>query len=186
MARLVQGYGMPSATVDTTLSQVYADVGDFIVSTLGIDSTQVVQGYANRVAMPLGGFVEMHITRSARLSTNVDGWDTTNSNPTSATQTQAVQLALQLSLYGPASGDWAAIMSTLLRDAVACDALAPVCQPLYSDDPIRAPLTDAEQQYEDKWVVTAQLQYNPTVSTAQQFANTLDVTLINVDEAYPP
>ena len=174
------------ATVDIPLSQIYTDVGDFIVATLGVSSSAVVQGYANRVAMPLSGFIEMHLGRSARLATNVDGYDETNPDPTATTQTQSVQLALQLSLYGPTSGDWAAIMSTLLRDDVACVALAPTCQPLYSDDPIRAPLVDAEQQYDDKWIVTAQLQYNPTVSTSQQFANTLDVTLINVDEAYPP
>lgn len=176
------------ATVDTTLSQVYTDVGNFIVATFGLSSGQLIQGYPNRTSMPpaTGPWIEMHLTRNARLRTNVDTWDETDPAPTTMEQEQGIQLSLQVDFYGPVSGDWATIFSTLWRDDVGCVALADTCQPLYSDDPIRAPLTNAEQQYEDKWIVAAQLQYNPTVSTSQQFANTLDVTLINVDEAYPP
>ena len=180
-------------TVDTSLTAIYTDLGAFVVSVLGLSAGQCVQGYPNRVAMPVvGPFVEMHITRSGRLATNVDGWDQTNPSPTAMAQTQSIQLAVQLSCYGPQSGDWAAVLSTLLRDDVACQALygsgsTPICQPLYSDDPIRAPLVDEEQQYEDKWIVTAQLQYNPTVTTVQDFADALGpVGLREVDAFYRP
>lgn len=178
---------MTAATVDVPLDSVYQTVGNFIVATLGLAAGQLVQGYPNRVAMPVvGPFVEMHISVARRLNTNIDTWDETNPAPITMQQEQHVQLALQLSLYGPQSGDWAAILSTLLRDDVACQAFGDTCQPLYADDPIRAPLTDEERQYEDKWIVTGQLQYNPIVSTPSQFADTLALDLINVFEAYPP
>jgi hypothetical protein len=176
---------MPS-TVDTTLSDVYTDVGNFVVATLGLSAGQMVQGYANRVAMPVaGGFVVMTATANKRLRTNVDSWDQTIPDPTTATQELGMQLSLQLDCYGPSSAEWAVILTDVFRDEIGCNALT-VCQPLYSDDPIRAPLTDAELQYEDKWIVRAQVQYNPVVTGTQQFVNALAINLIEVDEAYPP
>jgi hypothetical protein len=173
------------ATIDILDADIYTDVGAFIVATLGC---AVIQGYPNRTAMPPAGagFVEITITRKMRLSTNIDTWDTTNPSPTGTTQETHWQVTMQADCYGPASSAWATILAGLFRDEVACDALADTCQPLYADDPMRAPLTNAEEQYEDKWIVPLQLQYNPTISTAQQFANALTVGLIEVDEAYPP
>jgi hypothetical protein len=49
-----------------------------------------------------------------------------------------------------------------------------------------APLEDDELQYEQRWTIEAFLQYNPVVTVPMQFADTASVTLINVDEAYPP
>jgi hypothetical protein len=176
-----------AATIDTTLSQLYTDVGNFIVATLGLAAGQLVQGYPNRVAMPPtgAGFVVMTVLRRTRLNTNIDSWDISNPSPTGTTQETHYQVALQIDCYGPTAEQWSAILCTLFRDEVACDALT-VCQPLYADDPLRAPIVDAEEQYEDRWIVTAQLQYNPIVSTTQDFANTLALDLINVYEAYPP
>jgi hypothetical protein len=51
---------------------------------------------------------------------------------------------------------------------------------------MQAALVNGEEQYEERWIVGANLQYNPVVSTPQQFADTLEATLINVDEAFPP
>ena len=89
------------------------------------------------------------------------------------TAEQGQQVDVQIDCYGPASSEWSDILTTLLRDNVGCLALAPACQPLYADDPIRAPLTNAEIQYEDRWIVTARLQYNPVVTTAQDYATAL-------------
>ena len=175
------------ATVDTTLADVYTVLGNFVLSTLGLSAGQVVQGYPNRVAMPLTGpFVVMTATANRRLRTNVDSWDETNLNPGTIQQEVGMNVSVQLDCYGPNSGEWAVILTGLLRDDVGCAALAPTCQPLYSQDPLRAPLVDAEEQYEDKWIVRAELQYDPIISTAQEFADTLAIDVINVDEAYPP
>lgn len=176
------------ATIDILDADIYTDVGNFIVATLGLSAGQLIQGYPNRAAMPPAGagFVEMTITRKLRLNTNIDTWDTTDPSPATTTQETHWQITMQVDCYGATSSAWAMILAGLFRDAAACDALADTCQPLYADDPIRAPLTNAEEQYEDKWIVPVQLQYNPTISTTAQFANTLAVDLINVDERYPP
>ena len=165
-----------TATVSPTLSDVYAALGNFIVAQLGIAATQVIQGYPNRTAMPLPGFVVMTAMSKRRLRTNVDNFAGTSQAapaPGPVTAEQGQQLDVQIDCYGPASSEWSDILTTLLRDNVGCLALAPACQPLYADDPIRAPLIDAEAQYEDRWIVTARLQTNVVVTTAQDYATVL-------------
>lgn len=174
----------PLATVENTLANVYAVLGAFVASMLGLASGQVVQGYPNRVAMPLGPFVLMTGMLKKRLRTNVDNFAGTSDPapaPGPVTSEQGQQITVQLECYGPQSSDWSDILSTLLRDNVAYLALAPACAPLYADDPVRAPLTNAEQQYEDKWIVSALIQYNPIVTTAQTYATVLGpVNIVDV------
>ena len=166
----------PLATVAPTLSNVYAALGAFIVGQLGLTAGQVIQGYPNRVAMPTpagSGFVVMTAMAKKRLRTNIDNFAGTSQAapaPGPVTAEQGQQVDIQLDVYGPAASEWSDILTTLLRDNVGCVALAPTCQPLYADDPIRAPLTNAEMQYEDRWIVTARLQYNPVTTTAQTYA----------------
>lgn len=183
----------PQATVTPTVSQVITALGNFIVALFGLKNVQVVRGYPNRVPMPPTvppagypvGFVVMTEMNKKRLRTNIDNFVST-SNPAPApgpvTSEQGQQLDVQIDVYGPNSSEWSDILTTLLRDNIGCLALAPTCQPLYADDPIRGPITDAEEQYEDRWIVTARLQYNPVTTTAQTYAtvvgpvNTIDVT----------
>lgn len=187
----------PQATVVNTLSDVYKALGDFITAQLGLAAAQVVQGFPNRVAQPPAGapgYVVMTAMLKKRLRTNIDNYAGTVQVPPApgpVTAEQGQQLTVQLDCYGPNSSEWSDILSTLLRDNVGCLALAPKCQPLYADDPIRAPLTNAELQYEDRWIVQAVLQYNPVTTTAQEFAtvlgpaNLIDVTPTGFAPAAP-
>lgn len=163
----------PLATVINTLTDVYTALGNFVAAQLGLAPGQVIQGYPNRVAMPVGPFVLMTAMLKKRLRTNVDNFAGTSEiapAPGPVTAEQGQQVTVQLDVYGPLASDWADILTTLLRDNVGCLALAPLCQPLYADDPIRAPLVDAEQQYEDRWIISALIQYNPVTTTAQDYA----------------
>jgi len=174
----------PLATVVNTLTDVYTALGAFIVAQIGLNPGQVIQGFPNRTAMPLGPFVAMSGMLKKRLRTNVDNFAGTVLVPPApgpVTAEQGMQIDVVLDCYGPASSDWSDILTTLLRDNVGCLALAPKCQPLYADDPIRAPLTNAELQYEDRWIVTARIQYNPVTTTAQDYATVLGpVDIIDV------
>ncbi len=176
----------PQATVTPTVSQVITALGNFIVAQLGLGPGQAIRGYPNRVPMPPtvppagcpAGFVVMTEMTKKRLRTNIDnymaaanGAPVTTPGPVTAEQGQ--QLDVQIDVYGPNSSEWSDILTTLLRDEVGCDALAPTCQPLYADDPIRGPLTNAELEYEDRWIITARLQYNPVTTTAIQYATEL-------------
>lgn len=177
---------MTNFVVTPTDDDMYTAIGNAIMAWLGLDAAHIVQEFNNEVAMPVGPFVGMRFGTRKRLRTNKTIWDRTNPAPTAVTKEQGVQIACQLDCYAPNSGDWASILTTLFRDPVGVAALDPICAPLYCDDGRRAPLTDSEEQYEDRWIVMLYLQYNPVLSTPQDFADTLAPTLTNVDVRYPP
>jgi hypothetical protein len=183
-----------SLNVTPVQADVYRSVKALVVTATGLDPSLVIQGQPNRTAMPAAapGFAVMQATTTKRLRTNQDTWSLTDPNPASIDTEQGTQIRVQLDLYGADSGDWGVILCTLLRSEYACTVLAgadpakPVCVPLYSGDPFNAPLDDSEAQYESRWTLEAILQYNPVTTVPAQFADTLTVTLINVDETYPP
>lgn len=165
---------------------MFRAVKAFVLAILPLDDQHVIQGLGNRTPMPVGPFVALTSLANARLRTNQTTWDVTDPAPTDLSIEQGVQITLQVDIYGPLSFDWATIFTTLWRDDFGCTALAPACQPLYTDDPKQIPLVDGEEQYEKRWLLTSYLEYVPVVSTPSQFADTLAVTLINVDVEYPP
>lgn len=179
---------MSGYTISIPQSAVYTALGNFIVTVLGLTAPFVVQGFDNRVPMPKGPFVGMSAVLMKRLRTNVDTiGGALGLDPSSIAAEQGTEVDIQLDCYSPLAADWANILTTLLRDNVGCLALAPTCQPLYADDPIRAPLEDAEAQYEDRWIVTARLQYNPVVTTPVQSATLVGpVNIVDAERAYGP
>ena len=179
---------MSIVSISIPQSAVYTALGNFIVTVLGLTAPFVVQGFDNRVPMPNGPFVGMSAITMKRLRTNVDTiGGPLGDDPSSVSAEQGTQVDIQLDCYSPLAADWANILTTLLRDNVGCLALAPTCQPLYADDPIRAPLENGEEQYEDRWIVTARLQYNPVVTTSVQSATVLGpVGIVDAERAYGP
>ncbi len=176
-----------SLTVSITLDDLYAKLGTFLESVVPA-GVLVIQLPVDRAPMPSPspGFVGMRVILQSRIMTNLDRWDVTDVDPAEIEIEQAIKVTMQLDCYGQNSGDWAAILSTVLRDEYAVTALAPVVAPLYADNPKFAPLIDGEEQYERRWIVDAVLEYHPTIATPMQFADTAEAALINVDERYPP
>lgn len=172
--------------VAPTLQDVYTLLRAFLIGVVPA-GVVILQGLANRVAMPppVPGFVAMTAVLLNPHRTPVETWDHNNPNPAAIAFEQGTLIRIQLDCYGETSADWAVMLMTMLRTDYACRALAPVA-PLYADNPIQAALIDAEAQYEQRWIVGANLQYNPVTSTPMQFANAAQVDLINVDERYPP
>jgi len=174
------------ATIDLTEQAVFIGLRAFVLDVLPVGPTNVVKGQANRVPMPVGpDFVVLTPTGRARLATNartyVPSDDPAPADGTRLTQ-QQTRLDVQIDVYGPAAAENVQIVSTLLRDAYGCDYLRPhLVQPLYLGDPRQLPLVTGEQQYLARWMLGATLQFNPTVSTSQQFADIVDVTLVEAD-----
>lgn len=175
-----------SDTVSPVLADVYKALAVLLASVVPA-GTPVIQGLQNRAAMPLPakGFVVMQAVGRRALRTPIDSWANVAA-PTEQSIEQGVDLNVQLDFYGASSGDWAAMVSALFRDEAGCALLAPNCQPLHADEARMVPLIDEEAQYEQRWMLEAHLQYNPVTVIPQQFAKAIDVTLINVDEAFPP
>jgi hypothetical protein len=96
--------------------------------------------------------------------------------------TESVQMAIQVDVYGPNSGNFAQIISAMFRDGFAVDQFAassPEISPLYADEPRQLAFSDGEQQYENRWSIDVQLQVDQTVTVPQQFADALKVNVVN-------
>jgi hypothetical protein len=96
---------------------------------------------------------------------------------------QKTEFVVQLDVHGPASGDNATRIATLMRDQFAVDqfqALPYDIAPLYTDDPRQMPFINAEQQFEERWTFDVHLQINPVVMVTQQFADELVATVDEV------
>lgn len=176
-----------SAVISIPLSQLYTTVGQFLQNIIGVDpstgiTVAVTRGQINLVPMPNTPFINMQAFVSGRISTN----EVSYTNSTQVTQ-QSTKVKMRMDFYGPLSHDWATIIEALWRDTVGCNALAPTCAPLYSGEPMQSALVNGEEAYEDRWILEAFLQYNPTITTPQQSAAPpYKLKVFNVDEKYPP
>lgn len=175
------------ATIDLTESAIFTGLRAFVLNVLTLPANQVVKGQANRVPMPAGpNFVVITPSGRARLATNartyVPSTDPAPADGQRQTQ-QQTRMDVQIDVYGPAAAENAQILTTMFRDPYGCDFLRPyACQPLYTGDPRQLPLVTGEQQYLARWMLGATLQFNPTVSTSQQFADIVDITLVEADQ----
>lgn len=172
--------------VSPTDAQLYRKLGIFI--TLVVPAgTQVLKALPNRAPIPAGAnFVVMQIIHQRRLSTNVHGY--ADPFPVAGTidTSASWEIMMQIDCYGPLARDNATMIAQMLRDPYGCESLGPECQPLYADDAKMAPLVTGEEQYLQRWIISALLQYDPSVSLPQQFADTLEITLKDVDVEFPP
>jgi hypothetical protein len=77
-------------------------------------------------------------------------------------------------------------VQVMFRDQYATDLLPVNIQPLYADDPMQIPLINGEGQYEQRWKLTAVLQYNPIIAAAQQSATSLTIGLKEIESTFHP
>lgn len=170
--------------VDIADQDIFRALRAFLLSFLPAN-TEVIQGLDNAVAMPLGGFVVMTSLGNDRLSTVINNYPTTAS-PTTKSVLAPSKYSVQLDFYGPNSQSWSTQTQALFHDFYAADMMPANIQPLFADNPIQMPLVDAEMQYEQRWKLTAVMQYNPTITVSQQYAAAVNIGLKEVDTTYPP
>lgn len=171
------------ATVSITESNVLTALRTFILSLV---TCEVVKGLGNRVAMPAGDFIAMTPVIAPPLATNVSTYSNVQGAGMQNIE-RSTQYMVQIDCYGTTAGDRATLISTLLRSEYACNSFAASgfdVQPLYAEDPKQMPIVDGEAQYEERWTFNAVLQYNPVISVPQDFADALNVGLINVPRTY--
>lgn len=147
-----------------------------------LDINHVIQGLGNDVPQPLGEHIVMTATAQAALSTNHSLYDVDLQRGVRT----PTRYNIQLDCYGPTSSDRATQIVMLWRDQYGVEALAPNAAPLYCTDPTQIPLVNGEENYEQRWSLTALLQFNPVVTVPQQSATSLVVDIVSVDAEFPP
>ncbi len=160
---------------------IYVALRAFILSLVEVP---VIQGLANSVSTPIGGFIAITEVGQTRLATNHTIYD---DSAQSKRIEQPTSWGVQVDCYGNGAGDWANIISTMVRDEYACLLMAQYgVQPLYADDPKSMPLVTGEENYEQRFTFNVMLQSAASVTVPQQSANDLTVGIINVETTYPP
>lgn len=168
MAKLVQGGGM-AAELNLSQQDLYADVRAYLL--LLFPECEVIQGYSNNVPLPAGAFVLMNILRETDLSTNATAY-----SDKKAHVSRSVEVRMQLDFYGVGAGERVRIFANLWRDHHAADILRH-CQPLYSEEPRYLPLENEAAAFEERWLLEAALNYNPTISHDQERVKTAAISL---------
>lgn len=141
----------------------------------------VVVGQENKVSEPKeDNYIVMWPLRMPRLSTNFVSHDGVAQEQSTR---QAAQVTIQLDVHGAQAFNNSMRISTLFRDGYAVGFFEqfPEIAPLYADDPRNAQFVSGEDQYEDRYVIEANLQVNFTLTATAESARTLTVGLIDVE-----
>jgi hypothetical protein len=167
-----------TATVSIAQSDLQTILRSFILSLI---DCEVVAGLDNGVPMPVNPFVAVTPLYFNRLATNEPTYTDPGIGQGTSGVKQSISYTWQIDCYGPQSSDWAAILTTMFRDSYGVDFMAPIAAPLYADDPKQMPVVDGEENFEQRWLITAVLQYNPVVTIPVQYFNVINITSIDVD-----
>jgi hypothetical protein len=105
------------------------------------------------------------------------------------TMEQDTEVIVQVDVHGPNAADNAQLITTTFRDDFGVQLFggpASSIQPLYTDDPLRVPFVNAENQWETRWVIGMHMEANVQVVVPQQFASAVKVNVISVQATYGP
>ncbi|CAB3854692.1 LIC_12616 family protein [Achromobacter anxifer] len=173
-----------SAQISITESQLVEDLAAFFKTLV---DCEVVRGLPNQVPVPLRECIV--ITPMAALGLSVPVMAYADPSPAAGkrTMTQATQWSARVEGYGARALDLALTLSIALRSPYGCEFLGNLgrVQPLYAGELKQLPIESGESQSFERWSFDAVLQFNPSITVPQQFADQLHVGLIEVDTTYP-
>jgi hypothetical protein len=168
--------------VTPSLDEVLTKVRAFLL-TIVPAGTPVIRGPVNRASQPPVDHVIFTPVLRTRLRTNVHEDDSVTQETTTE---EGARVSVQFDFYGEKGGDWSAAAETMWRDDYAVNILSPEASPLYTDTANMVPLVTGEDQFLERFVLTAVLQWNIRVTVPQQSALAAEAELINVDVRFPP
>ena len=136
----------------------------------------IVQGYQNGVPLPIDGIVITFITE-----TDLDQLSYSEvTNPDLISQTVTVQTAvktmMQVDCYGDLGQARARQIATMFKSPYACERLQS-CQPLDYRPPKNLSFVNEASEYEPRWMVEIDMQYNPHYTYRQESTKTITVDI---------
>lgn len=137
---------------------------------------EIVRAQPNRAAMPIAGFVVLNEILSVDLSTPSQN---NAQNGVEAVVSVPRRFDIQIDFYGPTSGDQCRAFSTVFKTAHMVSLFPDWIKPLYISDGVKAPLITGEQQWEERWIVTASLQFNSVITVPIQTATAIGLNIFD-------
>ena len=160
-------------TASITVDQVIDALADFLAPF--VPGASVVRAQVNRVAMPPNPCVIL--TEMLQVDLSIPATEYQPDDNT-ATIYGPTRIDVQIDFYGAQAGEFCKTVKTAFRSHWGYEHFPANIKPLYTSDGMQSPLTTGEQQYESRWTLTASLQYNPTVTVPQEFADEVTPNLV--------
>ena len=156
-----------SITVDQVIDALAAFLAPFVPG-------EIVRAQVNRVPMP--GVPCVVITELLIVDLSMPHMAY---QPTDATATifGPSRIDVQLDFYAADASEYCKAVQSAFRSVWGFEQFPANIKPLYTGDGIQAPLVTGEQQWHTRWTLTVSMQYNPTVTVPQQFADEATVTI---------
>ena len=164
-----------SITIDTIMDKLVIFLTPFL------SGVSIVRAQVNRTSMPPNPCVVL--TELLQVDIHIPWRDYQPPILVSTSTIHApARIDVQMDFYGALAGEYAKTIKSVFRSDYAFDTFPSDIKPLYTSDAIQAPLITGEQQYESRWTITTSLQYNPTITLPQQFADEAKITgFVDVD-----
>ena len=161
------GEGGIMAEIDF-LDQMFVEIWEMFAEMFPtFDSSKIVRGYQNGMPLPIDGIVITFITE-----TDLDQLSYSEvTNPDLISQTITVQTAvktmMQVDCYGELGQARARQIATMFKNPYACERLQS-CQPLDYRPPKNLSFVNEASEYEARWMVEIDMQYNPHYTYQQE------------------
>ena len=150
------------------LEQMFVEIWEMFAEMFPtFDSSKIVRGYQNTQPLPIDGIVITFITE-----TDLDQLSYSEvTNPDLISQTVTVQTAvktmMQVDCYGELGQARARQIATMFKNPYACERLQS-CQPLDYRPPKNLSFVNEASEYEARWMVEIDMQYNPHYTYRQE------------------
>ena len=159
------------------LDQMFVEIWEMFAEMFPtFDSSKIVRGYQNGMPLPIDGIVITFITE-----TDLDQLSYSEvTNPDLISQTVTVQTAvktmMQVDCYGDLGQARARQIATMFKNPYACERLQS-CQPLDYRPPKNLSFVNEASEYEARWMVEIDMQYNPHYTYHQESTKTITVDI---------
>lgn len=158
-----------SISIDTVIDALRPVVALFLPV-----NSPVVRAQVNRVPMPDAPCAVLTELLQVELETSATDYLPATSK---AQITGPTRVDVQIDFYGANAGEYCKAFQAAMRSLWGFDKFPANVKPLYCNDGVQSPLITGEQQYESRWTITASLQYNPSITVPQEFADVLTATV---------
>lgn len=158
--------------------ELYREIRLYLLGLFPDAGDQIIQAFQNNNPTP-----DNAIVMQALFDRNFDETSTFYSSENSEAHARnSVEVRLQLSFYGEQAEKRSRIVYNLWKSYYSTDRLS-ICQPLYVQSRNRMPYINDSNMFEDRWILDLALQYNPTVTYSQDFADSASVIITPVPGA---
>ena len=157
-----------TASLSITESQLFSNVR---LAILPLFNAEIVRGLDNQVSPPIGDYIVITPIMNVRQGTNETTYTQDLRN-----DSVLYTYTIQIDAYGVQSGNIINTLNLLFRGDYFNDK---GFTPLTCSNPRQFYFEGNEHQMIERWQMDIEVSYNPIVSITQQFANTLNVNLLN-------